>query len=819
MLKAGDPNPEILNEINRGSSIKVSRKHAFKPLETIKAVSEKPGTMVVLDGMGREYFRTEQGEAEFMVSGALGYHLIILQDKKGRLTDMASFRADCKTELEDSTGKYKNLLVQCMLSMTRDYYRPGNVKVMDERIYRGFVITSRDHAHGLKGMKYFYPFLKEWMDAFAESQREDGMVFDFFINRNQQMYHMEWRFPPEFYDVRENGKVIFARQPMMNDVEHMFIQGIYWTWKSTGDEDWMRGKLDNCLKAVEYATSSPYIWSEKFRLLKRTFTIDTWDFQSVYDSAFFDGDIFMAEPGISEYGVMFGDNTGMAISCYNLAEMLEIAGRKEDARKMEETADGLLDRLEKISWNGEYYTMFVPENPGFKRDFNVDPDEVVSLSNAYSLNRRISHDKAVAIIRTYQRLREQTRDFAQGEWYCAYPPFTRGFNIPPWHYVNGGVSPMVAGELAHGTFEHGYEQYGADIIERVIGLLEKHGMMPGVWLGRIPGWPEREFTPLDFMKKANAGLRDVKMDAVDWDRVLSGRQDFRRIPFEFVDPAMNKGRNLILLSREHAKSVRFELNRKAASIYFLHAMEGGQVAGSVSLRYTDGSEDNRYFYNNEQVEDTWNPSGEDESEMRGKLRRQVAFTRKNEKNVPVGMVVYGLDNPHPEKTLESLELKAAEDGARWVVAGLTLSDHEVFFMPEGLSKGIPRPWSVGAMVYALMEGLAGIYDQGANYSRVKVSPRWTSAGEKKVDIIARYEAGGGYVAYRYRHSEREICMLLTSSAGPKTVEILLPGGRDAQSVTVNGNTADHRIRTIEGSRYAVFELDSVQAADIALRLS
>lgn len=815
--------PSLINgsELERisgkSSLIEIPEKSVRKPLEEVTIKSKGKGTLVVLDGMGREYFRTSEKIAKVQISGALGHHLAVLLDEENKVADLVSFNVDCRTELEDSTGKYKNLLVQLLLSMTKDFFQPKHAKVWDDKIYRGFIITSRDHAHGLKGMKYFYPHLKEWMDAFAKSQREDGMIFDFFTVR-EHMYHMEWRFPSEFYKVLEDDKAIFARQPMMNDVEHMFIHGVYWTWKSTGDKEWMEGKLDNCLKAVEYATSNPYIWSEKFQLLKRTFTIDTWDFQSEYDAAFFGGDIFMAKPGVSEYGVMFGDNTGMAISCYNLSEMLEIAGRNDESKKMKELADTLLERIGKLAWNGEYYRMFIPENPDFKRDVGVDPDEVVTLSNAYSLNRKIEHEKAVAIIKTYQRLKEETKDFAPAEWYCSYPPFPKGFERGPWHYVNGGVSPMVAGELAHGAFEHGYEIYAADIIERVIQLLNKHGKMPGVWRGKIPDMPEREFYPFNFATNANISIDEVPMDLVDGEELLSGKQHYQDVAFEFANPTLNKGKSLILLSDKN-KTAQFDVNRKMKSLYFLHAVDGGHVAGSVILHYADGTSFAKYMINGEHVERTWNPKGEDPSTIIGDPTRLIAFTRRNEKDVPVGLIIYGMNNPHPGKTIQSVELRAADDGARWLVAGITGSDYEVFFMPGGLSRGIPTPWSNGAMVYALMEGLAGIYDEGANYSKVKIAPRWAAAGEKKVDITAKYEAGGGYVSYQYRLTDDKIDMVLTSGGKEKQIDILLPVNKRAESVRVNDRLIQSETKNIESSVYVSFLLEEVQAANITINLA
>ena len=71
---------------------------------------------------------------------------------------------------------------------------------------------------------------------------------------------------------------------MENDVEYLFVEGLYYTWKANGDDDWMKGLLDKAVKALSYSLKNPYRWSRKYSLLKRGYTIDTWDFMSEYDN-------------------------------------------------------------------------------------------------------------------------------------------------------------------------------------------------------------------------------------------------------------------------------------------------------------------------------------------------------------------------------------------------------------------------------------------------------------------------------------------------------------------------------------------------------
>ena len=821
ILNAADINQENLEDLNAQSSIKIPEKYNFEPLEKVTISVEKVGKLSVLDAKGREYFTSESKNAEFIVSGALGYHLILLKDRKDRMIDLAAFKVDCESNIEDESGKYKHLLYQLKLEMYKSFFRPINVKGMNDKLYRGFVITSRDHVHGLKGMKYWYGEIKEWMDAYAEHQPEDGMVWDFFKNRNKKMTHFEMRFPEKFWKVLENGEVIFARQPVMNDLEYMFILGIYRTWKATGDDYWMENKLDNCLKAMNYAMSSPYTWSEKYKLIKRPFCIDLWDFSSDFDAALVGGDNMLAIPGVSEYGIMHGDNTGMIEATACLAEMLFRAGRKQDAEVVQTKREGLLQRLYELSWNGEFFTHFVPENPGFERPFGVDQSKQVSLSNAYALNRGIDHEKAVSIIKTYQKLRNAEPN-GQAEWYCMYPPFQKGFgHHTAWHYVNGGISTMVAGELAHGAFEHGFEEYGTDILNRLVKFGEKYGQMHNVWRGIIPDEPDRNFYPLNLRLIANTDFYGtIKSDAIPWTQegendlhnMPVGKQKLAGIEFDVINPDKNKRKACVGLSvnEPYLDEVEIPVNRKAKSFYLLHCMSKGEIAGTLTIIYTDGTTWSKYMMKGKHIDNWWMPKDPDEKhqwEPQGK----VAWRGENMKSKDIGVIAMGFENPHPEKEIKSIHLKAAVDGAVWMMLGITLSDYPVFFMPDGMSRGIPHTWSCGAVVFAMYEGLCGIYDTDRNYEKVRISPRWAATDEKSANVTAKYMAGGGYVKYTWKKTDHSIELQVTSSADRREFEVIIPDGKNANVVFANGEEISFKTKKIENSKYIVFNIAGIQS--------
>ncbi len=452
-----------------------NNENIFKPLDKVEIEKVGRGKIVVYDGEVRKYVESDAGDiTQFMVSGSLGNHIVFYLDENDKIQDKITFKVDCKTEIKENTGKYETLLNRLYNTLYQDWTK-GYTKFLRIRgkQYKYYVSWLRDHVHALKGMKYWDSDIKTGIELYSDSQREDGMIWD----KCKEMCHSEkqtWR-DIEFArgdfvrKIPGNPTRRWMRIPVENDVEFLYLEGIYYTWKACGDDQWMEEQLDNAIKAVQYSTSDDYRWSDKYQLLKRGYTIDTWDFQSADDvKRNSTGTIMRINPETGEFNIFYGDNTGMAVSCEYLAEMLRVVGRENEAEKYEKLANNLRDRLNKISWNGNFYTHMVPENPDVKRDLGDTPTEKqVTLSNAYSLNRGIEHNKCVEIIKTYQKIKEEMPESSPGEWYNCYPPFEKGFHLDKWEYMNGGVSTITAGELARGAFEHGYEKYGVDILQDI----------------------------------------------------------------------------------------------------------------------------------------------------------------------------------------------------------------------------------------------------------------------------------------------------------------------------------------------------------------
>lgn len=796
---------------------------SLRPLQNvtlhISGTGWEGGTIVLSDGAGREYRREKANlTVTFTIGCALGRQTVRLLDKNGAVSAELDFIVDCSTELNDEGGVYRSLLKAVewtMMSWSEN--NPVSTIHHKDRVYQFFANWIFDHTLILKGMKYYWPDLKDAIDFFADTQREDGMIWENCYPATPDNNFFDWKFDYDGFIQRfGDGFWQLRRAPVESHVEQYFVEGLYATWKATGDTDWMKSRLDNAIRALRQVTKSPYRWSEKHQLMHRGFTIDTWDYVSD-DQQRFGGSVFMVYLGKSEFGIFHGDNTNLILQCHNLAEMLKVAGRPQDAPEFEKLADEVEKRLNALAWNGNFFTHWIAENPDYKPDVGVDMSSQVSLSNSYALNRGISHDKCVSVIKTYQRIKSEMPSSSPGEFYGIYPPFQRDFtlNIPGlvWEYCNGGVLIVVGGELAHGAFEHGFETYGADILLRIKAIADRYrGYLPVTLRGKAVETPQRTFQQINIKEQANAShgkdaegvplwSPQANMNLAD---LPTGKQEFQGVPFDVLNPAQNPFRSCVVISREspYPQSISLALNAKASSIYLLNAADGRAAAGMLlTMHYVDGTShsedvagrswafptDSRYAKAGPRTEDTY----------------RVAWKKATPEAAEVGVYATGINNPFPEREIASLELSSGGAKSKWLILAVTLSSAPVFFAPyDDLSTGIPDGWN-GSVIYALFEGLAGVKDQGAAFSRTAITPRWVSANVPSAEITVRYPASTGYCSYKYKAQESRLTVEFTGGAESFDVQILLPPNRHAQNIRLDGQEIKATQRRVEESSYLV----------------
>ncbi len=319
----------------------------------------------------------------------------------------------------------------------------------------------RDHSDIVRGGKYFHADLTSSVDCFAANQAANGRIFDYVLTS-----------PLAHSNERENWEK-WIRIPVEADVEYRFVKAAHQAWQATGDTEWLRRLLPSLERAVDYLVSSPIRWDETHGLVKRAYTIDTWDFD--YTAGREPWLNFQITPD-TFWGIFHGDNSGLYEAASTVAAMHALAGDAESAGRLRELADGVRLRANALLFNGRFYTHFHKLSPVTIE--GVNESEQLSLSNPMAINRGLATDEiARAVIAEYRRRRETGASFA--EWYIIDPPFPDGTfgdeKLVAGAYVNGGIFPLCGGELARAALNHGAESYGIEILDQYASMIESSG--------------------------------------------------------------------------------------------------------------------------------------------------------------------------------------------------------------------------------------------------------------------------------------------------------------------------------------------------------
>ncbi len=425
-----------------------------------------PSAIILFDARKR-YAGTVEGQIEngqgiwtAFPRGALGPQWAALfMNGQEVATNANLFTLDAQTSLTTGQWRYdafipavKTLMGQAILN-----YPLGDRIIHGYRSPDSALIWLRDHIYQQRAARYFDDNLRVALDAFRDAQYPDGSF-------------------PDFLD-RPEAYVSAMRTPVEADVEYLYVQGVYELWQASGDDGWLRTHLGNMRRALTYTIQSPIRWDGARGLVKRPYTIDTWDFEVGPTTI----DPTNGKPAprhwIDEntiWGIFHGDNTGMAQSLSMLAKIEDRIGDPNLAQLWRDISASITGNLNELAWNGRFFQHHVPftevELPG------VDAERQLSLSNAFALNRgTLTPEQGQAILTEYiERGAEDMARYASGSpdgafagWYSIDPPFPYGTvglagrsGEIPGSYVNGGIMPLVGGELARGAFRYGQPEFG-----------------------------------------------------------------------------------------------------------------------------------------------------------------------------------------------------------------------------------------------------------------------------------------------------------------------------------------------------------------------
>ncbi len=323
----------------------------------------------------------------------------------------------------------------------------------------------RDNVHQMKAYRHWDTKMRDFLNFIIETQREDGQYYE--LIKQLDDYH--WKFVNE--DCRiiyPEDNVALVRLELEADIEYLVVEGAVFCFKVFGDEGWLARILPKLEKGIDYVTSDPKRWDDSHGLVKRPFTIDTWDFafrQPGNDRRIND-DTYMA--------IMHGDNSGVYAAMQSLAWFNDKLGNGDKAAKWRERANKLRENMFRYLWNGKFFLheLYL----GHDGADNLESKRL-SLSNTYDMNRGVTTlEQSRSIINEYMERRKTTKAFA--EWFSIDPPYENADDWcghAPGSYVNGAISPFTAGELAKAAFDNGCEEYGWDILTRFMKLYERDG--------------------------------------------------------------------------------------------------------------------------------------------------------------------------------------------------------------------------------------------------------------------------------------------------------------------------------------------------------
>jgi hypothetical protein len=818
----------------------------YRPLEaaTVTTDAADAARLVVRDGAGRVYcehpIRPHKPE-RFKVRGESGKHRVTVEDSAGNVLDEQRVTLTPRTDITCDRGPYAKLmmLIQQMIETDREIAKPW---VIHGRTHRFFIWWSRDHVYTLKAAKYFVADVLSGLDYFLDRQLPSGMFWDN-IQPNPCAPAPTWLHDAmgkgwfTYEDQRNYG---IRRIPILADTEYVFTEGVWSAWKASGDDAWMARQLPRLEKGLRYMTTNPVRWSTKHGLMRRSFTMDEWDFANPHYCA---GDARCIYPEDARF-LFHGNQSGLYATYWRMAEMYEHMGNAKRAAELRKEGEAFRRRANAKLFFKNHYGHMIPETLDEKKVYALvgDERERMSLSTGYTINRKMpTHDMVVKILKEYQRRGKAHKAESFAEWWSMDPmyspaqwPVANVHSSGEGDYMNGGVSPLVAGELAKGAFDHGMEAYGADILERLWKLSERDGGYLHDTYKRLPEdptLPKARFQFVDLRSLANRGLRHGAHKGVeawlgegdnDMRHLPTGRRKFGAIEFDVIKPAANAGRAVVRLDADPAKApttVTVPLaGVTARSLYFLHTLgrpgNGKAPAATYEVTYADGAAERIWVRGGQEIALWW---GSSEQEVNRATTRR-AWWGANGLWDNMVMFMFGWNNPHPDKPITSIRIEMVKDGdASLLLAAISLSDRPVAFEQPIRSAGLPPCWPQAAVYYAVAEGLAGIEDAGAAFSVVRVSPRWSASQASRAAVTLHYPASNAYCSYDYRldRKARTITFDLTGSFQRAEVHCLLPAGK-AKRVEVDGREVSFKSVRIEKSNYADFALDALPRGPVTI---
>ncbi len=152
---------------------------------------------------------------------------------------------------------------------------------------------------------------------------------------------------------------------------------------------------------------------------------------------------------------------------------------------------------------------------------------------------------------------------------------------------------------------------------------------------------------------------------------LRGNTYLYNIPFNFIEPSDNGGKSCIMLRGQNKEflplEVEIPVNDTAEGMYVLHGAAWGTVgkkAGKYGFVYEDGTSAMYEIIAGTHIADYWG--------TRTTAFMRTAWTGSNPSSSVISLNVFALNNPHPDKKIKSVKLKAYGDYVCMGIVGVTM---------------------------------------------------------------------------------------------------------------------------------------------------
>ena len=111
------------------------------------------------------------------------------------------------------------------------------------------------------------------------------------------------------------------------------------------------------------------------------------------------------------------------------------------------------------------------------------------------------------------------------------------------------------------------------------------------------------------------------------------------------------------------------------------------------------------------------------------------------------------------------------------------------------------------MLYAFIEGLAGIEDRSRLFEKARLSPRWAAADVDRAEVFVSYASSGAGIGYSFDRREDRISLAVRASGSGVDFHVLLPAGSSPRGVRAAGRNVSFDPTRIEESPYVDFHVD------------